>query len=110
MLTSYVLICSDAFRFSVSLYKETQIAQFDRGHGVALTIRRGHLVEDAYAQCSHLGLGLKGRIRVSFISDEGLPEAGIDGGGLFKEFLTHLCKQVKIINSKRSEEIVCNAY
>jgi len=27
---------------------------------------------------------LKGLIKVSFINSEGLPEAGIDGGGVFK--------------------------
>jgi hypothetical protein len=31
---------------------------------------------------------LKGVVKVSFVNSEGLPEAGIDGGGVFKEFLT----------------------
>ncbi len=30
---------------------------------------------------------LKGVIKVSFINSEGLPEAGIDGGGVFKGIL-----------------------
>ena len=36
---------------------------------------------------------LKGRIQVSFVDQFGLDEAGIDGGGLFKEFMTSLCKR-----------------
>ena len=34
---------------------------------------------------------LKNRIQIQFISESGVPEAGIDGGGLFKEFLEELC-------------------
>jgi len=34
---------------------------------------------------------MKGFIRVEFVDEYGNPEAGIDGGGLFKEFLTTLC-------------------
>ena len=33
------------------------------------------------------------RIAISFIDQHGLPEAGIDGGGVFKEFLTDCLKQ-----------------
>jgi ubiquitin-protein ligase E3 C len=34
---------------------------------------------------------LKRRIQVQFVSDQGIREPGIDGGGLFKEFLEVLC-------------------
>lgn len=34
---------------------------------------------------------LKNRVQVQFVSDQGVPEPGIDGGGLFKEFLEELC-------------------
>ena len=36
---------------------------------------------------------MKSRIQISFINSQGLPEAGIDGGGVFKEFLTCLTKE-----------------
>lgn len=40
------------------------------------------------------GSRLKGRVQVEFISEEGLAEAGIDGGGLFKEFLDAFAKTI----------------
>ncbi|KAG0024830.1 hypothetical protein BGZ82_010341 [Podila clonocystis] len=36
---------------------------------------------------------LKGRIAIEFIDQHGISEAGIDGGGVFKEFLTSLVHQ-----------------
>lgn len=36
---------------------------------------------------------LKSRIQISFVTDQGLEEAGIDGGGLFKEFIDSLIKE-----------------
>jgi len=36
--------------------------------------------------------GLKGRIRVQFTSETGTAEAGIDGGGLFKDFIDNFTK------------------
>eukprot|EP00961_Rhodomonas_salina_P150015 2019906-Rhodomonas_salina.1 len=40
-----------------------------------------------------LGKDLKRTIQISFVSQEGLLEAGIDGGGLFKEFVNTLSGQ-----------------
>ncbi|KAF9390781.1 hypothetical protein BGX21_011385 [Mortierella sp. AD011] len=56
-------------------------------------IRRGAVFEDGYEQLNNLGPRLKGRIAISFIDQYGMPEAGIDGGGVFKEFLTCLAHQ-----------------
>ncbi|KAG0011117.1 hypothetical protein BGZ80_000937 [Entomortierella chlamydospora] len=56
-------------------------------------IRRGAVFEDGYDQLNNLGSRLKGRIAISFIDQYGMPEAGIDGGGVFKEFLTCLAHQ-----------------
>ena len=53
-----------------------------------MTIRRTHIFEDGYAALNSLGSSLKSRIRISFVNAEGLPEPGIDGGGVFKEFIT----------------------
>jgi hypothetical protein len=33
---------------------------------------------------------LRGRLQIQFMSELGEMEAGIDGGGLFKDFLEHL--------------------
>ncbi|CEJ91083.1 hypothetical protein VHEMI06820 [[Torrubiella] hemipterigena] len=50
-------------------------------------IRRGHLFEDAYKQFYKIGDSLKDPIQITFVDQFGAPEAGIDGGGVTKEFL-----------------------
>ena len=52
------------------------------------TIRRGHVADDGFAALSGLGSQLKQRLAIRFLDQYGQEEAGIDGGGLFKEFLT----------------------
>ncbi|XWS59572.1 hypothetical protein CRYUN_Cryun08bG0133600 [Craigia yunnanensis] len=59
---------------------------------VEIVIRRGHIVEDGFRQLNSLGSRLKSSIHVSFVSECGLPEAGLDYGGLSKEFLTDISK------------------
>ncbi|XP_020091856.1 E3 ubiquitin-protein ligase UPL7 isoform X2 [Ananas comosus] len=59
---------------------------------IEVVIRRDHVVEDGYRQLNYLGSRLKSCIHVSFISECGLPEAGLDYGGLSKEFLTDLSR------------------
>lgn len=51
-------------------------------------IRRGRLFEDAYDNFYKLGDGLKDSINITFVDQFGSAEAGIDGGGVTKEFLT----------------------
>lgn len=63
---------------------------FDAGRGTPVRIRRSQVLQDGFSELNQLGKVLKGRIQVTFITDQGVPEAGIDGGGLFKEFLTEL--------------------
>ncbi|CAN6716197.1 unnamed protein product [Malus baccata var. baccata] len=57
---------------------------------VEIVVRRGHIVEDGFQQLNSLGSRLKSSIHVSFVSECGLPEAGLDYGGLSKEFLTDI--------------------
>ncbi|MFS8004300.1 putative HECT domain-containing protein [Helianthus anomalus] len=59
---------------------------------VEVVIRRSHIVEDGFQQLNSLGSRLKSSIHVSFVSETGLPEAGLDYGGLSKEFLTDIAK------------------
>ncbi|KAL2913386.1 ubiquitin-protein ligase (E3) [Polyrhizophydium stewartii] len=56
-------------------------------------IRRGSVFEDGFETLNRLGPNLKHRVAISFIDEHGLPEAGIDGGGVFKEFLSSCLKQ-----------------
>lgn len=56
-------------------------------------IRRESVFEDAFSQYYSLGDGLKEPIQISFIDQFGAMEAGIDGGGVTKEFLTSITSQ-----------------
>lgn len=55
-------------------------------------IRRGELYNDSMRQLNALGKKLKHQVQVTFINQLGAEEAGIDGGGVFKEFLDDLIK------------------
>ncbi|KAJ4475005.1 HECT-domain-containing protein [Lentinula aciculospora] len=62
------------------------------GRQQTVTIRRGSVAQDGF---DHLGdADLKNPIQIVFIDQFGAEEAGIDGGGVFKEFFTSLCKEV----------------
>ncbi|KAJ3321633.1 hypothetical protein HDV06_004048 [Boothiomyces sp. JEL0866] len=63
-------------------------------HGVNhVEIRRGHAFEDGFLKINPLGKSLLQKISIIFIAPDGMPEAGIDGGGLFKEFLNEIIKE-----------------
>ncbi|SCU90573.1 LAMI_0E02674g1_1 [Lachancea mirantina] len=56
------------------------------------TISREHTLEDAFKAFNPIGESLKSRLAVTFVSEFG-PEAGIDGGGITKEFLTSVTEE-----------------
>jgi ubiquitin-protein ligase E3 C len=56
-------------------------------------IRRGQLFDDAFEQFYQLGEGLKDPIQITFVDQFDTPEAGIDGGGVTKEFLTSVTSE-----------------
>jgi len=61
-----------------------------------ISVRRGHVLEDAFGSLGDAATTpqqLRGRVRVSFINEFGVSEAGVDGGGLFKEFLEEVVKE-----------------
>lgn len=60
---------------------------------IRLDVRRDSLFEDAFKGLGNRLDRLKRTISVTFYNNEGLKEAGIDGGGLFKEFITVFMKQ-----------------
>lgn len=64
-----------------------------RGHEVSVTVRRDSMFHDGFKAMHGLSsVALKGRLRLQFINEHGEREAGIDGGGLFKDFMEHLIK------------------
>lgn len=66
---------------------------FPTGAQISVTVRRTHLYEDAFEKLSlDNEPNLRLRLRVQMINQQGLEEAGIDGGGIFREFLSELIK------------------
>ncbi|TIA87455.1 hypothetical protein E3P99_03162 [Wallemia hederae] len=61
---------------------------------VKADIRRDNVAEDGFNQLNIPGSQLKGKVFIRFFDQWGNLEAGVDGGGLFKEFLTSLAKEV----------------
>jgi len=55
-----------------------------------VTIRRDALYSDSKRRLNNLGKRLRKRVQVTFVNKHGQEEAGIDGGGVFKEFLDDL--------------------
>lgn len=54
-------------------------------------IRRNHILEDAFNQLSRLSEeDLQGSIRITFVNEFGVEEAGIDGGGIYKDFMENI--------------------
>ncbi|ROW03009.1 hypothetical protein VMCG_05725 [Cytospora schulzeri] len=72
-------------------------------------VRRGRVFEDAFEQFYELRDGLKEPIQITFVDQFDIPEAGIDGGGVTKEFLMSVTKEaftndneLFVANSKNS--------
>ena len=55
-----------------------------------VSIRRENIYEDSMRQLSSLGPKLRKKVQVTFTNQHGALEAGIDGGGVFKEFIDDL--------------------
>lgn len=56
-------------------------------------IKRGQIFSDAMDQFWSLGDSLKEPIQITFVDEFDIQEAGIDGGGVTKEFLTSVTKE-----------------
>lgn len=83
-LTTYNL---QRIMLSVSLCSFTDIV-------LSCLPRRDQLLDDSYRQLKLMDPDrLKGRLRIAYVNEAGAAEAGIDGGGLFKDFMEELLKQ-----------------
>lgn len=70
-----------------------ELSNFQLGPQIHVMIRRNFIYEDAFDKLSPENEpNLKLRMRVQLINAVGLDEAGIDGGGIFREFLNELLK------------------
>ncbi|KAG1663862.1 Ubiquitin-protein ligase E3C [Nymphon striatum] len=66
---------------------------FMTGPMVRVRIRRNYIYEDAFDKLSYQNEdNLKRKMVVQLLNAAGVEEAGIDGGGIFKEFLNSLLK------------------
>ncbi|EGW30711.1 uncharacterized protein SPAPADRAFT_155857 [Spathaspora passalidarum NRRL Y-27907] len=65
---------------------------FDEPARLSADIRRENLLVDAFNAFNKSGASFKNRIQVVFYNEYG-QEAGIDGGGITKEFLTSVVKE-----------------
>ena len=65
-----------------------------RSRGVIVRVRKARILEDGMEALSKVGAAIKDRIVVKYVNDFGEEEAGIDAGGLFKDFLTDLSGRV----------------
>jgi ubiquitin-protein ligase E3 C len=91
----------EIFRMFVSNDKKrNQIEEFYSRPKAAAKVRRDHIFEDGFDQLNTLGVELKNKVAISFVDAFGLEEVGIDGGGVFKEFLTGLGKEAFNVNYK----------
>lgn len=85
------LIDPDAWRAMISHTREEDSRATLRKHHA--TIRRESVFDDAFIEFYPLGEGLKEPIQITFVDQFGSQEAGIDGGGVTKEFLTSVVKE-----------------
>ena len=65
--------------------------EFMRRHSAK--VRRDRVFLDAYDKFYSLGEGLKEPIQITFVDQFDTPEAGIDGGGVTKEFLNSVTNE-----------------
>ncbi|KAH8811963.1 hypothetical protein F5884DRAFT_877296 [Xylogone sp. PMI_703] len=87
----------DLWRMSIVQQAIAHTNDRNAGHEVLgkhhAKIRRGRVFEDAYKQFYQLGEGLKEPIQITFVDQFDTAEAGIDGGGVTKEFLTTITNE-----------------
>ncbi|XP_046334142.2 ubiquitin-protein ligase E3C-like [Haliotis rufescens] len=69
------------------------MSNFMMGPSINVMIRRNYIYEDAFDKLSPENEpNMKLKMRIQLINAAGLDEAGIDGGGIFREFLSELLK------------------
>jgi ubiquitin-protein ligase E3 C len=88
----------DIWRMSI-MQQSQMVPRHDRMSGNEILgrhhakIRRDQIFDDAYEQFYELGEGLKEPIQITFVDQFDTVEAGIDGGGVTKEFLTSITNE-----------------
>lgn len=66
---------------------------WEEGDGlITARIHRDELFDSSFEQLNTYGKKLRQRVRITFINEHGIDEAGIDGGGVMKEYITSFTK------------------
>lgn len=83
------------FKIRYRIFQSALLNDLHRGsyESLRISVRRDFILQDAMKALDN-SEKVKTLKRVTFISEFGIAEAGIDGGGLFKEFFIELCKIV----------------
>lgn len=63
-------------------------------HANTVEIRRDYILEDSFDKLYRAGQDIKNRFRIQFVDSNDIIEDGVDGGGLFKEFMTKLTESI----------------
>lgn len=75
------------------LKSQGEFQNFLQGPVLNVKVRRSHLYEDSFEKLSPENEpDLRPKLKVQMINAVGLDEAGVDGGGIFREFLSELIK------------------
>lgn len=70
-----------------------ELQNFMMGPAIDVAINRNYIYQDAFDQLTEdKAPNLRQKLRVRMINAQGLEEAGVDGGGIFREFLSQLLK------------------
>lgn len=101
----------DPDQWRMSVFGSGPFGQGHANHPVlgrhSATIKRGQVFEDAYDKFYSLGEKLKEPIQITFVDQFDQPEAGIDGGGVTKEFLTSVTNEA--LNPEQHQLFVANS-
>ncbi|RKP19530.1 hypothetical protein ROZALSC1DRAFT_22210, partial [Rozella allomycis CSF55] len=73
-------------------YSAADVNEYGVFMGPRINIQRGNEFESGFQQMNSLGHKWKQKIRISFLDEFQQVEEGVDGGGLYKEFLNNLLK------------------
>ena len=82
--------------FFRSLIQNDKDARYNQSmwHSEVVEIRREFILEDAFERIFPMGTNIKNRFRIEFVDANYITEEGVDGGGLFKEFMTKLTEVI----------------
>tara|TARA_B110000285_G_C15092558_1_gene599957 strand:- start:130 stop:819 length:690 start_codon:yes stop_codon:yes gene_type:complete len=83
------------FRLRAKIFQNLIKMQAEDYHGWnPITINRTYILENSYDKIFMQKLNPRAKWQIKFVNEHGQVEEGIDGGGLFKEFITKLCDKI----------------